>query len=366
LETDLWGQAIQPFLIDIANQDRINSANFGGVAGTVPKNTAALAALNRIAPVVTNKWYVPLGLNTRGAFADTISNSISDALRAQTFKSWYSTTLWGKLVGELAPSFFFSLVPRVSDALIVPYAPGLRTIFTTIQLGDYDICNLNGQAPHALRAVGILHGLMYATGANLSPANVAFAQPGVAGWFEPAENGDGLIMLKDAPAWLSNASQAYIQAIETTGTDGNVIGTSFTPGAGVPGKQRDPGEAMASYTGPKNILSAYAQQWFVLEMLKGKQGELSGKLRFDIAPGSTIALQTTGDRFLGNLDSLAGLLYATVLQVTITINSEARRGGTTFSLGHIRNTTENKDDRSSIAGPPFYQRAFPGATLIDF
>ena len=112
------------------------------------------------------------------------------------------------------------------------------------------------------------------------------------------------------------------------------------------------------------VINGFAQQWFVIEMLKARQGELTGKLRFDIAPLSTVKIESARENFVPG-DALGAPLYGTVLRVTIAIDAERRTAGSGYTIAHIRSEAENSDGRTSVDKPPMYKEPFVGCALID-
>jgi hypothetical protein len=99
--------------------------------------------------------------------------------------------------------------------------------------------------------------------------------------------------------------------------------------------------------------------------LKGRIGEVSGKLRFDIAPGSSVRVETGRAKNIPAADDqLAQNMYATVMQVSYLVNAEAGQAGTAFTLAHVRTESENKADATSVEKPPMYKRAWRGAPMI--
>ena len=102
-----------------------------------------------------------------------------------------------------------------------------------------------------------------------------------------------------------------------------------------------------------------------MESLKGRVGELSGKLRFDISPGSNVLVHAAGARNIDNADQIQEDIYATVTQVSYVINAESQKAGTAFSLAHIRSASENTSPATSVRHPPLYANAWPGARLVN-
>lgn len=355
ITADLWGKVLQPWMVCVASQDRINSIDLAG--GKV--NDSAKKALERIAPLFANPCHVASGVELKGAEPDAIANSMSDALHLEMFGSWANTTLWDKLVGEWCPSYFLSLVPRVSDALVIPFTPGLREAYKTIKGSEYNFTSLESTMPIVPRAVGIMGGYKSYSGVqNGGFDKVEGRTGGLAGYYEPGGSPTGLVILKDSPRWLVDTVQARRHSRASTGAEGKIVATASNPGEGEAG----PAELQkGSYT---PLIDAYAHQWFIVEMLKGRHGELSGKLRFDIAPFSTVKVEAVGEKHVEG-DNLKEPFFGTVLRVSTQIDAERTAAGTAFSIAHNRSEGENEDERTSIDKPPFYKESFKGCSLVD-
>jgi hypothetical protein len=305
---------------------------------------------------------VPLQLAEIGEEAGAIRDAILDALQNESATSWVNTTLWGKLIGDWAAMYEFAVVPRVEDALIVPFTGGLREHWATIGLDDYRPANFNGQSNRVLRALGVVHPVGWQTGAPPGSGNGDASMSGLAGLFVASDITDGVVLIKDAPAWLS-AALPGANGTPSTGSDGETVSTA--------NDGRDAGVANAAVQLPnimnaaRPLLDKYAQQYYAMEALKGRIGELSGKLRFDIAPGSNVAIHTASAKNIRpGADRLARVLYATVVGVTYHVSADPPAAGTAFTLAHIRTTKENKLDATSVKGPPLYQKAWLGASLL--
>lgn len=362
---DLWGEVLQPWMVCLASTDRINALQIPGVG---KKNDSALKALNRIAPIVTDPCYVPLALEDEGVDGPTLAAGLRMALLHETFDSFASTTLWGKLIGEWVPEFFLGLVPRVENALVVPFTPGLRTPFTAkFQAKDYDFANLVSSMPRIPRAVGIFHSHRMLAGSNGADSQTKDSKS-LAGFFQPGglgdgvESPDGLVLLKGAPRFISDDMLAFRYSRGSSGAEqNNAIATSRSPdiGDGEVG-----GSVATSHNAFAPLLNAYAQQWYVIEMLKARHGEISGKLRFDVGPFSTVKIEAARDQFIPG-DDLGESMYASVLRVSQQIDAQQQKAGTAFSLAHIRTEAENNDDKTSIAKPPLYKQAFTGCSMVD-
>ena len=107
----------------------------------------------------------------------------------------------------------------------------------------------------------------------------------------------------------------------------------------------------------------YARAVYIHQALRGRTGQLNGKLRFDIAPGSTVKIEGTSEPFLKD-DGLGYNLIGDVIRVTIAINAESAQASTAFQLGNVRTESENEDDLTSIDQHPLYTTKFLGAPLV--
>lgn len=357
--SDIWGNVLHKWMLSVAQDDPFDKALLGGQSGGGDQNT--IDALNRIGPNGDGRT---LNLVTGGANRDVVASGLRQALMNETGGNWINTTLWGKLVGEWAPAYWFSVIPRVDDALIVPFTGGLQgEPWAVIGDEDYAQADLNSQMHQVLRAVGIVHPIMFFSGIDMNKGAIPLDRGGCAGWYQPDGIKKGMVLLKDAPKWLSDPIIAYEFSRAAEGIEGAPINTNLDPdGTGQPRQPaRDLGDVQ---TGHKDILTLYAKQWYVLEVLKGRVGEVSGKLRFDIAPGSNVLVEAGGARNVPLANAIQENIYATVTQVSYVINAESQKAGTAFSLAHIRTEKENQTEGMSIGKPPLYQDAWPGAMLV--
>jgi len=169
----------------------------------------------------------------------------------------------------------------------------------------------------------------------------------------------GVTLYIPAPRWLAGVS--FAGGPEASGLQQNTpVPTSTTPTA------TGPAAAPAPDPNINQLYQAFAHSHYVASTLRGRTGPLSGKLRFDIAPGSIVQVHRDPELFLAGVDQLAQDYYACVSRVTIAINAEARMASTSFALSHMRTAAENDDDRYSVtAHPLFGSSVFTGAPLID-
>jgi hypothetical protein len=353
LEGDLWENVLKKWMIQVSEQDPIDDR-----LSDATSNTAALDALAKMKSE-------EMGMTDLDGDSEAIGNAVVWSLNKAMGRADYNNTLWGKLVGEWSPQYWFTVVPRVEDAYIVPFTGALRgDPWKEIFAGDYVHCELHTGMSQILRAVGIAYPVEFCAGGNTNPGEHAALRRGLAG-LHKATTEKGLVLVKDPPLWLAEAAQHYKYCKTSCGIlpERIPIRSAYTM-EDVGPEQDPPNSPEDNQEEWKGILDKYAHQWFMLEMLKGRQGELSGRLRFDIAPGSQVKIESGRDPFIIG-DDLGEPFFASVTRVTCLINSERQRAGTSFSLAHIRNEKENEDDGTSVAEPPLYKKGWRGKELVD-
>lgn len=352
IQGDLWENVLKAWMITLSKQDPIDEYLASGESGG---NAAALKALNRM-------HGRNMGMVINAADADAVAEGVRNALANESWQSWVNTTLWGKLIGDWCPAYWFTVVPRVTDALVVPISGGVRKTYKAIYASEYNSLETTCAMKQVLGNVGIVHPIKFQCGGELNAGEQQADCSGLAAVWPANPRNDGLKLLKDAPKWLSDPIFDREYAKYSTGAAGEILDNPFDPQD--IGQQRvparDPAETQKQF---KPVLTDYAHQWYVNESLKGRLGELSGALRFDICPGSSVWIEGAKERFIQD-DNTGQPFYATVFNVSYVINAEMQRCGTTFSLAHIRNEAENQDDRYSVTRPPLYETAFVGEALI--
>ena len=111
------------------------------------------------------------------------------------------------------------------------------------------------------------------------------------------------------------------------------------------------------------VATRFAEHFYKSEFLSQRYGELSGKLRFDIAPGSIVKIELPTAEIESD-----GAMIAAVTQVSYAINAERALAGTSFGLSYIRTEDEDKDTTLvSQEYAPLYGEGnkWPGGPLND-
>lgn len=363
---DIWGKVLYEWLQTVVKSDPfVTEVNQAGVA--VTGDTAPiLDAISRLAP--QNPAGVPLALYMGdGENSQAIVAGIRTSLKDQTGTNWVNTTLWGKLVGEWAPEYFFSIIPRVEDGLIVPFCGPLSgSPWAVIGNEDYVFVKTDAHIPQLLRGVGIVHPTTSPSGFNqtsVGSTNIGYG--GFAGFYASESTPVGMVLIKSAPRWLSQ-DRAWQKSGDAEGAS-RVVETSID-GDDIPaGTDPDNVEETAAVLVTRNFMTRYAQQWYAMERLKGRTGEVACKVRFDICPGSNIMLEadSAADASV-NRTAFLQKLYATVVQVNYIFDVESQKAGTSLLLSHIHSEAEHNESPDIVADrPPLYVTAWRGAAMMS-
>lgn len=360
ISEDLWAKVIKPIFEALCTYDLSNGR----------KNDAALKALEKIAVAGGKTGATPLSLNLDGLEGNNIAMSVRSALTKDALESFAYTSFWGKLVGEYAPQFFFAVSPAVEHATVVPFFGGLKhdgNETYVIKADEYSYANFNATMSQLIDSVVAFWPWqmdpMLGTGGEVK-TTALFTEP--AGQYPPPENFDeeraGLKLFKDLPTWLANMAPWPIFTGATTGVKGKQPGDTFDPGTGEPVQPPEwylaPEVAEQIYEGAGK---RFAEHFYKTEFLSQRYGELSGKLRFDIAPGSIVKIELPQSEIQSD-----GAIIAAVTQVSYAINAERALAGTSFALSYTRTEEEDKDTTYiSQEYPPLYnaESKWPGGPL---
>lgn len=352
-----------------------------GIPGA--NNRAAAAALDRIPGKVPAQYKAKLPLNLKGFDGGDpfvfLSLSAHEGLCRMILDGMGYNTIWSKLVGDIGPSFLFAMSPSVEYAQAIPFFPGLNKHHVEITGEEYNYANFNANFANLISSIVIYWAPQAdAAGAHAGgnrPSRISYCKP--AGMY-PKPDADyddhwGNILVRDPPAWLANPvyTQGYTR-------DNHV----YTPGRSAlrpqkgrpvnPEAKLDHQEVEKVYKDdsvdsvddkPLNIYDRFACHWYKSAILGQRYGELSGKLRFDIAPGSIVKIMPP----ISEIGESNTPMYGAVVQVSFVINAEQHTAGTSFALSHVRTEEENDitntTSKTHYVGtvPPIYKNEPPGS-----
>lgn len=380
ISTDLWAKVFQPILKKFAElvPPRYQNENS-------EKNDAALEALKRMPPedAIGQQYYKPLALDLDNIDGFNLSFAIREQIVSDAKQSYSYTTFWSKLVGDYAPQYFFAISPAVEYALPIPFFAGLKKHYVpphhkaagrdvTIDSKEYNYANFNANTTQIIESVDIFYSAQSGSGlftGGIDGGGASFNYP--LGWYpgQTDKTKRGLKLLKEPPGWMTNIVPWSAFAARTAAIKGDkCLGGTDAPQNGpenVPNKFKEPeatvADAQQKSPTENKAMTRFAHHWYKTEVLYQRHGELSGKLRFDIAPGTIVKINTPPyDLDSDKYDSL----FATATQVAFVINAEKATAGTSFVLAHIRTEEENNDtELFSFDRPPLYTESWQGGPL---
>lgn len=377
--TDLWGGVgsvrvngelrgeggIKSSFITVSGQDRINYQQYeGGVApgdsiscGQLPspiikKNVEALAALKRFEPFEKNGVLaytdgVPLRMQVGRNGLPTVAASIAAHLGSQMPNDFTGTTLWQKLL-YYGSQMQFVVTPGVEKALVVPFTPGLRGYWTRIRTDDYDALDMTSENSRPIRGVALFASRVAGAGGLAASVNT------VGGFYENPKRRHGMVVTARLPEWLSGAILPQ--------------NNSVVPGRPPPIPVITPEDRLKSV---RDLWCDYARAAYIQKVLEGRSIRLSGRVRFDIMPGSSVLLERPVDPFVQERLNVISPGYgaddytAMVTNVSLVLDAENLQAGSTMQLSFHRGADENADDAFSTAGHPIWDRSWTGAPLVS-
>lgn len=303
------------------------------------------------------KYTVNYGLQVNSLAQDKAALAIASQLASSLAPS----SMWASLISTILPEFGCGIIPMAKGAILAPILPMASQHQIVISPGDYADFNLTTSSQRPLFGVGVLGNFVLGT-VNPDNPKMCVGASFVARANNKAKFADGMWLFVPAPRWLDGLSDFDPEAGKGDAAVNKVMSkeSHTTVGGEKIAVERDPSEDVEKFN---KELGKYAQMMYASQALRGREGTLTGKLRFDIAPATTIKIQAKGDELSEGIDTLATDMYAFVAKVTITINAEQASAATTLELTNLRTAEENAaeatDDedngRFAFKKHPFFQ-----------
>jgi len=276
----------------------------------------------------------------------------------QVSASLASTSMWGMLIGSILPNFGCGIIPWASGAIIAPILDMARDAQITIKADEYADFDLTTQSQRPLYGVGVMGNFEMGTLPQSEEPKLCTGAVFVAKNEDGSDLNDGMWLFVNTPGWTDNWTNS-----EPGTADGesnpDIVKTLTEPshdaaGIAVVAIDRKPEEQLIPVN---DAMQQYAKMMYASNALRGREGSIVGKLRFDVAPGTTILVQARGDNYLSaGVDTLATDMYAFVAKVHISINAENASATTSFEVTNLRTAAENNSgsERFSMLEHPFF------------
>ena len=311
-------------------------------------NTLALQAL----PLISTFPIIPPS-------DENLLHKIARTLGSVVFSPAGGRTAWSKL-GAMADLFGFMIVPAVEKAICAPvglFGPAE----VLIGADEYMVIQKARQTPYPVRGVALIGPIADRTGSQsvMMPAGAADMGAGLAGWFDAQAAGIGTGMFETvrAPAWLTNELGVMTQYSKASS---GVTGGGVQGHGPAPDEDTVPDIAQAEADTKSVEIGDALAWWKWLEMTASlRTAAISGKLRYDIGPGTPVRIASTGNLLENGKDD-TGFVVATVYEVSIDINANAPSAATSFKLIGVR----PESDDPVVKVHPMWGTPFPGMDIF--
>jgi len=255
---------------------------------------------------------------------------LREAIASRLLDSIHSNG-WASL-SRVAALLQVPIVVTVNSMAMVPSVPTIREYWRVLRPDDYVQCQLQAQLGFPLKGVRFIGTAKLNSGLNIT---LELSATGSASYENEAVK-CGQVLIQSVPSWLY---------------------ADFVTKAEVAGAQhRDDSEAAASAetsTGASaSILQNYGKTVYAHHVFAHSTASVTGRLRFDIAPGSTIKL------IQRQLDTeYAGL----VTTVRTHISATTKRASTSFGLASVHPVELSW----TLTEHPFYNEVHVGSQLVN-
>ena len=353
---NLWDGGIKKIAIEGAKADAlidVNRAADPACANNLEaKNINNQAALSAIARM---EGKLPFRLNT----AENVIYGIYRDLTSVFLENIAGQTIWDVIVSASA-NYMFAIAPGISKAAVIPFLPCLSAAepFYTIPSEEIFSVSLSGDMPRTIRGLAVLFstetGVMGLGGKQTA---VPALRVGGAYIGTGSDNCKGTVLYKQPPSWLSTACAAYY----ATGRDKNPSNTIRTSTSPTGGTASDKGTTTENIIKTMKVRDDYAKCLYGFEILKGRQGTISGPFRTDIGVGSYIEFELPSN--LNEDESTPKYFRGIVLKVSTTLDAQSSQAGTTFIIGYARTQVEDSSALLTMTEHPIYNATYLGNHL---
>lgn len=350
--SDLWSGGLQP-IMQIAAQGASTWFNR-------PQNDFALQALKRI----NVGGVLPVSKLSLDHF--NLKGPLDRSLAVQLCNGFWSVWRDGSDEGDLwdvlmafQQYFRFHFVPAVEEDSVAPISLNLRADpWRTLDPSEYWVTGQRSVFDQKfysyLTEVGV-----YAKSFSSSPAQDKAATSRVVG--QALLKGKpgawaGRMKVVEAPPWILPLGSAAKNSLNSG---------SFVPDKGNPEGGQPPSESQGSLESRyfrSGIGDGFAGAILHDTLFAHRKMNLEGRLRFDIAPGSTINVNTLGEVFAGGKDTL----FAVVEGVRIRVGNQGGNSYATTGLDLTNVRTQQEQSTLAVAQHPIFNVSWRGGKLLPY
>ena len=332
---DLWEGGIKKIFEKASSAD--NLADLNNQVGNCPStdtnnlNNAAKDAIPRI----TSK-NAPLTIKLGSSDSTDVAKNISSDLTSIFLENLAGQTMWDCLIA-CSGNYMFAIAPGINITQVVPYCPTVSTdpAFKSIKASQIESISISGDCPRMLRGVALVFPQTIMPLIDNTPPPPPDAKV-VASYLNTSSGCKGVVLFKHTPSWMGTDFSYFTGDYKL----GDPPSTVKPPEAGVPPGGKSPTVAADNL---KGIKEAYAKALYGMEVIKGRQGTISGPLRFDIGVGSLIEFELPEDQHTTSTADNR-YFYGVVVRLSFVIDANSAVASTTYTIAHIRTLAEEYDN----------------------
>lgn len=342
IENDVWNNGMLKVFNFLAKDGSLVAFGMKGQS-----NARAMAALSKIKTDPT----APLAINKAAGTGDP-GQFMSKGIAQHLCSVSSGVSFWDTIL-SFSSLWSMALVPRVNDALIVPFIEASRSVYKNIKLSEtFSFTSLNNIQRANCRGV-LLVGARQAppqggVGMDMGWLGVALAEDlGMSG------TDTGQIKAYQWPEAYGAAVVPNSATLNIPKISNNIRSVNNPRGNVPPSAASD----YKTYNLPA-FMTKVAEARLRRELLTGRMCTVTGPFRTDICPGSTVGVELIGEEDEGLM------MFGVVSSVQFNINAEQPMVSTTFTISHLRTLATQMSAAVSNAHPVF-GTTFKGATLVE-
>lgn len=363
--TDLWAGGIKKVFRRLMELDLINYEKFSLFNALEQNNEIAGAALDRMDDA-SRINVVPLHLEN--GFRDMKESQalFKSGLALSILSIHNGVSVWETLL-KLAADYRYAIIPVPETATVAPLTALPKTVLVTIGADEYE--NISDSGTPEVRGLPIRGVALFSSSAMLTFNASKEATPeGLVGLFDVADGAadgsevsQGQLLARRAPLWCHPHCMPKL--------DKSVHVNLPAFGKYPPSRTNTDGQAEVSTVPRERIRRSFlekaqllARSIFISEVFLNRRCTISGRLRLDIAPGTPVQLELLGKNVpYYQADSP---LWGLVQSVTVSIDAERGRAGTSFLITHLHTQAERELPNLVVDKHPMYTQVWTGTELV--
>lgn len=364
LPLDIWANGLKPVLTTLAtNQfngdlfDKINCANqINQVSPTTVDALRRIQGPSQLLGRPYSEGGAPLRIraDVSGSLNSVITDAIAKLIGDQSLGVYRGVTFWDHMLYVFS-NLFLDIIPRPTDALIVPFVPTPYGFYETQILEDA-IQHISWAETSQLNIRGTM---VIAPRVDTRGFDAIEQQKDskliAAGCYVDTDDPRlGRIYPIDAPAWLAKL-RVY------SDTNGLIAGRRREePNNGTPPGQPPPPPPLSV----GDMFDRYAQLRYIEEALRFRRAVISTAFRTDIAVGSTVAVSSRSDAIGSTAGSTTTTIIGRVVGSTHQIDRTSLQATSSFSLAYVTTLAELQSQRYVVDTHPIFDSRFLGTFLV--